>query len=84
MNTGTLVNIELTETEIQKISDVEMLLDSFLCIMQDTKVPQIFVKGKEYTEPEIERFSQFLGDLKFNEDIKITDYDYGSNNKKFK
>lgn len=77
MNTGTLVNIELTETEIQKISGVEMLLDSFLCIMQDTKVPQIFVKGKEYTEPEIERFSQFLSDLKFNEDIKITDYAYG-------
>lgn len=79
MDTKTLVNIDLTESEIQKISCVEMLLDNFLCIMQNTDVPQIFVKGKEYTEPEIERFSQFLGDLKFNEDIKITDYAYGNN-----
>ena len=84
MNTKTLVNIKLTESEMQKISGVEMLLDSFLCIMQDAEVPQIFVQGKEYTQPEIESFSLFLSDLKFNENIKITDYDYGSNNKKFK
>ena len=83
MNTGTLVNIDLTENEMQKISSVEMLLDNFLCIMQNTDVPQIFVEGKEYTEPEIKRFSSFLHSLTFNKDIKITDYAY-TDNKKFK